>query len=85
MLALLAARQGRLRDAALLVGCDDAARARRGEVRSRSDTRMLDAALALVGAVHAPSELAAWRLAGAGLDEDATIALASAGLSAPPG
>ena len=33
MLALLAARQGRLREAALLVGCDDAARQRRGERR----------------------------------------------------
>lgn len=85
MLALLAARQGRLRDAALLIGCDDAARARRGEVRSRADTRMLEATLALVGAVHPPSELAAWRLEGAGLDEDAAIGLASAGLSALPG
>jgi hypothetical protein len=80
MLALLAARQGRLRDAALLVGCDDAARARRGEVRSRADIRMLEATLALVGAVHAPSELAAWRLEGAALDEDGAIALASAGV-----
>lgn len=84
MLALLAARQGRLRDAARMVGCDDAARARRGEVRSQTDTRMLNATLALVGAVHAPAEVAAWRLEGAGLDEDAAIALASAGLRAVP-
>lgn len=84
MLALLAARQGRLRDAMRLVGCDDAARARRGEVRSQTDSRTLDAVLALVGASHPPVEVAAWRLEGAGLDEDAAIALASAGLNVVP-
>lgn len=77
MLALLAARQGRLREAALLIGCDDAARQRRGERRSPSDERTMAAALALIGAVHPAAGIEAWRLEGAGLDEDATVALAS--------
>ncbi|MEO5738355.1 MAG: hypothetical protein ABIQ82_12945, partial [Variovorax sp.] len=75
MLALLAARQGRLREAALLIGCDDAARLRRGERRSPSDNRTMAVALALIGAVHPAISVEAWRLEGAGLDEDATVAL----------
>jgi len=77
MLALLAARQGRLREAALLVGCDDAARSRRGEKRSPSDERMIAAALAPIGSAHPAGLVEAWRLEGAGLDEDATAALMS--------
>ncbi len=77
MLALLAARQGRLREAALLIGCDDAARARRGEKRSPGDERMIAAALALIGAAHPAALIEAWRLEGTGLDEDATAALVS--------
>ena len=77
MLALLAARQGRLREAALLAGCDDAARQRRGERRSPSDERAMAAALALIGAAHPAADIDAWRLEGAGLDEDAAVALLS--------
>ncbi|CAN7662192.1 winged helix-turn-helix domain-containing protein [Variovorax sp. LjRoot84] len=77
MLALLAARQGRLREAALLIGCDDAARQRRGERRSPSDDRAMAAALALIGAAHPAASIEAWRLEGAGLDEDAIMALVS--------
>jgi predicted ATPase/DNA-binding winged helix-turn-helix (wHTH) protein len=77
MLALLAARQGRLREAALLVGCDDAARQRRGERRSPSDERTMKAAMALIGAAHPAASVEAWRLEGAGLDEDAVVALVS--------
>ncbi|MBT2320976.1 winged helix-turn-helix domain-containing protein [Variovorax paradoxus] len=77
MLALLAARQGRLREAALLIGCDDAARERRGEQRAPSDSRTLAAALALIGAAHPATSIAGWRLEGALLDEDAVVTLVS--------
>lgn len=69
MLGLLAARQGRLREAALLLGCDDAARQRRGEVRTPFDVRTMKAILALVGAEHAPERVAVWRVQGGALDE----------------
>jgi hypothetical protein len=82
MLALLSARQGRLREAALLIGCDDAARERRGERRTPSDERTRAAALKHIGAAHPSASIEAWRLEGAGLDEDATVALVSQGLSA---
>ncbi|OUM02562.1 winged helix-turn-helix domain-containing protein [Variovorax sp. JS1663] len=75
MLALLAARQGRLREAAMLIGCDDAARQRRGEKRTPSDQRTMEAALALVSAAHPAVLIEAWRLEGSSLDEDATVAL----------
>jgi tetratricopeptide (TPR) repeat protein len=84
MLALLAARQGRLREAALLIGCDDAARQRRGEKRTPSDQRTMNAALALVGAAHPPSLVEAWRIQGAGLGEDEVVALASGHVNADP-
>lgn len=81
MLALLAARQGRLREAALLIGCDDAARERRGEQRTPSDHRTMAAALALIGAAHPAAIIEAWCLEGAGLDEDAAVALVAGHLS----
>lgn len=84
MLALLAARQGRLREAAWLIGCDDAARERRGEVRTPSDTRTLAATLALIGAEHAAARIEAWRLEGTGFDEDAVAALMSERITASP-
>ncbi|MDQ6685123.1 MAG: tetratricopeptide repeat protein, partial [Pseudomonadota bacterium] len=77
MLALLAARQGRLHLAALLVGCDEAARARRGEIRMPSASTALAATLALIDAAHAPDVVATWRQQGGALDDDATIALLS--------
>ncbi len=75
MLALLFARQGRLREAALLIGCDDAARERRGEMRTPTDRRTLAGTLSLIGAAHPPAQVDAWRLEGTGLDEDAVAAL----------
>jgi tetratricopeptide (TPR) repeat protein len=75
MLGLLAARQGRLREAALLLGCDDAARQRRGEVRTPFDQRTMKAILALVGAEHAPERVAVWRLQGTALEEAEVAAL----------
>ena len=78
MLGLLVARQGRLREAALLVGCDDAARERRGEVRTPFDTRTTNATLALVSAGHPQGLIDAWRVEGMALDEDATMALVTA-------
>ena len=75
MLSLLAARQGRLREAALLLGCDDAARLRRGEVRTPFDQRTATATLALVGAAHTHERIAVWRVQGSALDEEQAQAL----------
>lgn len=75
MLALLAARRGMLREAALLLGCDDAARQRRGEARTPFDVRTMKAVLALVGAQHGAERVAVWRVQGAGLDEAEAAAL----------
>lgn len=83
MLALLAARRGRLREAALLIGCDDTERERRGERRMAADERTLAATLALIGAAHPAPDIEAWRLEGAELDEDAVVALLSDRFSAP--
>ncbi len=74
MLALLAARCGRLRDAVLLLGCDDAARERRGEARAPFDARTLAQTLALVRAAHPPERIAVWRLQGTALDEEQALA-----------
>lgn len=74
-LSLLAARQGRLREAALLLGCDDAARQRRGEVRTPFDTRTMHATLALVEAGHSHERIAVWRVQGTALDEEQTQTL----------
>jgi predicted ATPase/DNA-binding winged helix-turn-helix (wHTH) protein len=70
MLALLFARQGRLREAALMLGCDELARQRRGESVMPFEQRGQDAALALVRAVHGPAQVAAWRLAGRLVDDE---------------
>ncbi|KQP12791.1 winged helix-turn-helix domain-containing protein [Pseudorhodoferax sp. Leaf267] len=75
MLSLLAARQGRLREAALLLGCDDAARQRRGEARTPFDARAMAGTLALVGATHPHERIAVWRVQGTALDEEQTQAL----------
>ena len=76
MLALLAARQGRQREAARLIGCDDAARERRGERRSRRPAH--DGGHPGAHRRRAcGGRIEAWRLEGAGLDEDATVALVS--------
>lgn len=69
MLALLAARRGKLREAALLLGCDDAARQRRGEVRTPFDLRTMKAVLALVGAQHGEERVVVWRVQGGALEE----------------
>ncbi|WP_326541242.1 ATP-binding protein [Pseudorhodoferax sp.] len=74
-LALLAARRGRLREAVLLAGCDDAAYARRGEVRMPRDVRALQAVLALAAQEHAPERITGWRLQGSALDEAQAEAL----------
>ncbi len=75
LLALLAARQGRLREAALLLGADDAARQRRGEARTPFDQRALSATLSLVGAAHAHERIAVWRVQGMALDEGQVVDL----------
>lgn len=75
MLALLAARRGRLREAVLLLGCDDAARQRRGESRTPFEMRAMATTLALVAAVHPHERVAVWRLQGSALDEDEAQAL----------
>jgi hypothetical protein len=77
-LALLAARLGRLDDAARWVGADDAARQRRGEPRNATDERLLAATLEPVAASHPGAAIDAWRAEGFGLDEDAAAALAAA-------
>jgi predicted ATPase/DNA-binding winged helix-turn-helix (wHTH) protein len=69
MLGLLAARRGRLREAALLLGCDDAARQRRGEVRTPFDVRTMKTILALLGTDHTAERVAVWRLQGTALEE----------------
>jgi hypothetical protein len=76
MLALLAACQGRLREAALLLGCDDAALQRRGEARTPFEQRTQADTLARVGAVYPSERIAAWRLQGAVLDDAQAQALA---------
>ena len=76
LLSQLAAHQGRLREAALLLGCDDAARQRRGEVRTPFDTRTMHATLALVGASYPHERIAVWRVQGTALDEEQTQVLA---------
>ncbi|RCW71210.1 ATP-binding protein [Pseudorhodoferax soli] len=75
MLSLLAARRGKLREAVQLLGCDDAARQRRGEVRTPLDTRTMEATLALAAQAHAPERIAVWRLHGSALDEEQAQAL----------
>lgn len=75
VLAWLAARQGRLRDAALLIGAADAARAQRGEGFAPSDLQALRATEMLIRTQHADSKLSAWRLEGAELNEDAVLGL----------
>ena len=75
LFAALPAAQGRLADAARLIGADDAGRARRGETRSRADQRTLDATLGQIAAAHAGTQIDTWRTEGSLLDEDAIIAL----------
>jgi len=77
-LAHLAARQGRAGAAARLLGCDDAARERRGEPRIPSDERELQATLALLAPLASAAQLQAWRRTGRELDEDSVQALALA-------
>ena len=83
MLALLFARQGRLREAALMLGCDEACRQRRGEVVMPFEQRGQDAALDLVRTAHSPEQVAAWRLAGRLLDDEQVEAML-AGSPLPP-
>ena len=78
-LAGLAARQGRLPDAARLIGADDAAHRRRGEARTAAAERSLAATLAMVVAEHPQVHADAWRLEGEALSEDAAAELAFAG------
>ncbi|HJS03431.1 MAG TPA: hypothetical protein VJ832_08125, partial [Variovorax sp.] len=47
------------------------------ERRSPSDERTMTAAMALIGSAHPAASVEAWRLEGAGLDEDAVVALVS--------
>jgi len=53
----------------LLLGCDDAARQRRGEVRTPFDLRTMKAVLALVGAQHGEERVVVWRVQGSALEE----------------
>lgn len=78
-LAHLAARQGRAEAAARLLGCDDAARERRGEPRIPSDECELQATLALLAPLATQAQLQAWRRTGRELDEDRAQALVLAG------
>jgi len=78
-IAELAAQQGRLADAARLIGCDDAGLAQRGVARSPQDARTLQATLALIGAAHPAAQIEAWRAEGGPMGEDDVAALVRAG------
>jgi predicted ATPase/DNA-binding winged helix-turn-helix (wHTH) protein len=78
-LAHLAAHQGRAEAAARLLGCDDAARERRGEPRIPSDERELQATLALLAPLAPAAQLQAWRRIGRELDDGRVQALVLAG------
>ena len=82
--AMLAARQGRLADAARLRGADDAARVARSAARDLVDLRVPDSMLSLTvsesvsesAAAHSSAQIDIWCAEGALLDDDAIVALA---------
>jgi len=78
-LAYLAAKQGRLREAALLQGADIAGRKHRGEATPWLEQKVAAATRSCVLERHTAAELAAWHAEGATLDDAAVAALASSG------
>jgi hypothetical protein len=83
-LAALAARQGRLEDAARLIGADDAAHRRRGEPRIAAAERSLAATRSLIAKKHPKGRIDEWRREGEALTDDAAAELVLAGGAVTP-
>ena len=73
--AWLAARQGRLPDAARLLGAKDAWAGRNTQQHTVSKALGYDETLALIKAVHAVADIEQWGAEGASLDDDALTRL----------